>query len=68
MPRQFLDYMNYVTRLAFKEEPDFTMLKQLIIDAAAEESIDLFDNVFDWNIKLVMKQRIRSQPGPAAPF
>ncbi len=55
-----MDYMNYVTRLAFKEVPDFAMLKQLIIDAAAEHSIDLFDNVFDWNIKLVKKHRIRS--------
>ena len=53
--------MNYVTGLTFEEAPDFGRLKQLIVDAADESRIDLFDNVFDWSIKLT-KRKISSNP------
>lgn len=53
--------MNYVTGLTFEEAPDFDRLKQLIVNAADESRIDLFDNVFDWSIKLT-KRKISSNP------
>ena len=60
-PKQFLLYMDYVTTLSFEEGADFTYLKQLVKDAAAERNLDLYDNVFDWSFKLT-KARIGSDP------
>ena len=44
------------------------MLKQLIVDAARENDLDIFDNVFDWSLILSRgpQQRFGSEP-PAAP-
>ena len=44
--------MDYVMGLQFEEAADFQMLKQLIFDAAAENELDIFDNVFDWSLFL----------------
>lgn len=63
MPSQFLDYMNYVTGMAFEEAPDFSRLKALVTDAATQHNIDIFDNVFDWTL-LLTKRKFSSNPGP----
>ena len=53
--------MDYVTNLDFKEAADFSMLKNLVWEAASDANLNIFDNVFDWSI-LLTKQRIRSDP------
>jgi len=38
--------------MQFNEGADFEYLKQLMDDAAFENGLDIFDNVFDWSIRL----------------
>ena len=38
------------------------MLKQLVYDAAIEHNLDIFDNVFDWSIKLTRTKFMPNQP------
>ena len=45
--------MDYARGLEFEQHADFNMLKSLVRDMADEAQIDLFDNVFDWSLKLV---------------
>ena len=45
--------MDYVRKLNFEQQADFDMLKLLVLDMATEAMVDLFDNVFDWSVKLV---------------
>ena len=52
LPPEFFEYMTYVTRLEFEQAADFDYLKQLVLSAAKANKIDLFDNIFDWSIKL----------------
>ena len=47
--------MDYVRGLEFEQHADFNMLKSLVRDMANEAQIDLFDNVFDWSLKLVQQ-------------
>lgn len=51
-PKQFKTYMDYVTNLAFEQQADFGLLKDLIKEAALESGFDIFDNIFDWSLKL----------------
>jgi len=44
--------MNYVTKMRFEYCADFGMLKRLVLDAATENGIDIFDNVYDWSLRL----------------
>ena len=46
--------------LGFEEAANFTMLKNLITQAADEADLDIFDNIFDWSILLTDQKRIRS--------
>ena len=52
LPPQFLTYMNYVTGMRRTQAGDFEKMKKLVMDCARENSIDLFDNTFDWSILL----------------
>lgn len=52
LPPQILVYMDYVMSLRFDQPASFQMMKRLVADCAREYSIDLFDNVFDWNLRL----------------
>lgn len=42
------------------------MLKQLIVDAARENDLDIFDNVFDWSLILSRSPQHRFGSGPNA--
>jgi hypothetical protein len=53
--------MEYCSNLKFEEAADFEMLKILILQAAKENEINLFDNVFDWSLQLTSKA-IQSNP------
>ena len=59
LPLQFLEYMNYAMSLQFDQPPDFTYLKKLIWSAASDNCIELFDNVFDWSIKLTQPKQTK---------
>ena len=52
LPPHFLTYMNYVTGMSRTQAGDFEKMKKLVMDCACENSIDLFDNTFDWSILL----------------
>ena len=52
LPSQILVYMDYVMSLRFGQPASFDMMKQLVKDCARQNNIDLFDNLFDWNIRL----------------
>lgn len=49
-PSQFTTYMKYVTSLAFDQAADFTFLKKLILDAADDANLNIFDKIFDWSL------------------
>jgi len=51
-PPQFRTYMEYCNNLQFEEAADFTMLKFLVITAAEDAKLDIFDDVFDWSLIL----------------
>ncbi len=59
--------MNYVTRLAFDKRPDFEYLKNLVIDAATEAQLNIYDGVYDWSSILAdyhyQKSQICEQAG-----
>ena len=52
LPHQFNLYMDYVTSMTFDQPGNFQMMKRLITDCAREHGIDLFDNIFDWSLRL----------------
>ena len=52
LPPQFKAYMDYVTGLSFDQPGNFQMMKKLITDCARQNNIDLFDNTFDWSLRL----------------
>lgn len=43
--------MNYATTLEFEQSPDFGYLKHLVLEAANDNGLDIFDNIFDWSVK-----------------
>jgi len=53
--------MEYCSNLKFEEAADFEMLKFLVLQAARDNEINLFDNVFDWSLQLTSKS-IHSNP------
>ena len=61
-PTQFLTYMDYVSSLEFEKAADYDYLKSLIRGAAFENNYDLFDNVFDWSIRLTQPKIVPPCP------
>ena len=53
--------MDYVTNMQFEDAADFNMLKTLILEAASDANLNIFDNVFDWSL-LLTQQKIQSEP------
>ena len=49
-PVEVHQYMNYVTSLKFKESANFNHLRTLIKRAAQQANVDIFDEIFDWDI------------------
>jgi len=50
--------------MSFEQEPNFAYLRQLVVSAATDANLDIFDNVFDWSLKMV-RQEFKSDPGVA---
>ena len=55
-PPFFKNFMDYANRLRFEECPDFTMLKEMIIQTANDNNLDIFDQIFDWTLFLTRKE------------
>jgi len=41
--------MDYVTSLAFDEAPNYKVLKNLVLEAAAFSNLNIFDGDYDWS-------------------
>ena len=51
LPKEFAQYLNYVTRLAFDGKPDYVYLRGLFHGLLTREGFEN-DGVFDWNVGL----------------
>lgn len=51
-PQEFEIYLDYVMALQFTEEPNFVIMKKLVVSAAVAAEVDIFDNIFDWSLLL----------------
>ena len=60
LPPIFCQYMIYCKNLRFDEAPNFDRLKEMVRSTAQAEGIDLFDNLFDWNIKQAKQKLYRT--------
>lgn len=38
--------------MEFEAGADFDFLKSLVVDAARDADVDIFDNIFDWSLIL----------------
>jgi hypothetical protein len=44
--------MDYATGLTFEKTPDFELLKSLVIGAASDARLNIYDGVYDWSAAL----------------
>ncbi|KAJ3039267.1 hypothetical protein HDV00_012355 [Rhizophlyctis rosea] len=51
LPNAFHEIFNYIKSLGFKDEPDYTYIRNRLIRMAVEENIVL-DNTYDWSDKI----------------
>jgi casein kinase 1 len=45
-------FYEYVKNLKFEEKPDYSFLKELLLDLSRVSKIDLDFKLYDWNIKI----------------
>ena len=64
LPKQFCDYMKYVRKLKFEEDPDYNYLRWLFINLLISLKCQN-DLKFNWN--LGMKNKIRNTSNPKSP-
>jgi hypothetical protein len=43
--------MDYCRNLDFEQKPDYLYMKNLFSTLAHREGIDLFDSIYDWNVR-----------------
>lgn len=55
LPRQFTEYMTYVSRLNYEQPADFDYMKGLVLQAAHEANLAINDNIYDWSIAILSK-------------
>ena len=48
--------MDYCEKLGFEEPADFDYLKFLVLQAAENAQVNIFDNIFDWTELLTAKR------------
>ena len=48
LPNEILEFMEYVKKLEFKEKPDYAKLEVLLKSLASQNSIQLYDDEWDW--------------------
>lgn len=54
IPKNFLNFYEYVRNLSFEEKPNNEYLKELLKDLARKNNIDLETQLYDWNLKITM--------------
>ena len=52
-PIEFNHFMRYTKNLKFEEKPDYKYMKDLIKGCANREGINLYDGIYDWNVRAV---------------
>lgn len=60
LPKEFLDYMNYIKNLRFDDKPDYPYLRKLFRDLFKRENYR-YDYVFDWTLYKFQQERQREQ-------
>lgn len=62
LPREFLDYMDYVKGLRFDDKPDYPYLRKIFRDLFKRENYR-YDYVFDWTLYKFQQEKQREQQG-----
>ncbi|EGV62486.1 casein kinase I [Yamadazyma tenuis ATCC 10573] len=60
LPKEFLDYMDYVKSLRFEDKPDYPFLRKLFRDLFKRENYR-YDYVFDWTLYKFQQEKQREQ-------
>ncbi|CCE83955.1 Piso0_004552 [Millerozyma farinosa CBS 7064] len=60
LPREFLDYMNYIKTLRFDDKPDYPYLRKLFRDLFKRENYR-YDYVFDWTLYKFQQEKQKEQ-------
>lgn len=60
LPREFLDYMNYIKTLRFDDKPDYSYLRKIFRDLFKRENYR-YDYVFDWTLYKFQQEKQREQ-------
>lgn len=60
LPREFLEYMNYIKTLRFDDKPDYPYLRKLFRDLFKRENYR-YDYVFDWTLYKFQQEKQREQ-------
>lgn len=58
LPKEFLDYMNYIKTLRFEDKPDYPYLRKLFRDLFKRENYR-YDYVFDWTLYKFQQEKQR---------
>ncbi|CAH2355989.1 casein kinase I homolog Hrr25p [[Candida] railenensis] len=60
LPREFLEYMNYIKTLRFDDKPDYSYLRKIFRDLFKRENYR-YDYVFDWTLYKFQQEKQREQ-------
>lgn len=60
LPREFLEYMNYIKTLRFDDKPDYLYLRKIFRDLFKRENYR-YDYVFDWTLYKFQQEKQREQ-------
>lgn len=60
LPKEFLDYMNYIKSLRFEDKPDYPFLRKLFRDLFKRENYR-YDYVFDWTLYKFQQEKQKEQ-------
>lgn len=60
LPKEFLDYMNYIKTLRFDDKPDYPYLRKIFRDLFKRENYR-YDYVFDWTLYKFQQEKQREQ-------
>lgn len=60
LPREFLEYMNYIKTLRFDDKPDYSYLRKIFRDLFKRENYR-YDYVFDWTLYKFQLEKQREQ-------
>jgi casein kinase I family protein HRR25 len=65
LPKEFVDYMNYVQELRGEDRPDYQHLRKIFTNLFRRQGFE-YDNVFDWTIREFQRLEPDVQEPPAS--